>query len=367
MSNIKGILITLGYVLVFIGALFLRRLLLKKDEKRYRLLIIIFEWFNVFLPTALLFTLGDQWFFSDAYLPSQLPQDLIFSTFHLLMIGLTLLGVIIYLKRAHKDLKSEKTYFKGRLNQVDYEVLKLGVMLIGIEVYKQLIHLNLINGLSNYNWNGFPLQFCSLPLYLYVIVPFIKNKKIKESFYYYFALYSLMGGLSVTLTGIGVFNLDVSVSLHTMIWHGTMVITGLYLGIITKFGQNYHQYFKASYIYLGSVVFIQIVNTIFHFISLKHPSVMSFDGFYISPWGSDMSVPYLSALRFKLNEVGTSNILTGLVITISYVMALSLGAFLVFLLYQQSFKRHLNYKFQKGSLQETLEKDEDVKPSSIQK
>ncbi|MFA5687244.1 MAG: hypothetical protein WCZ47_03590 [Bacilli bacterium] len=355
MSNRHGLLITSLYVFAFLCLYCLKRLLIKKDEKRYRVFIIIFEWINVFLPMAFLFTLNGKWLFSDEYLPSQLPQDLIFSTFHFLMIGVSLLLTIIYLKKARQEQTKTKTYFWGKLNQVDYEVFKFGVLLISIELYKQLVYLNLRNGLDNYAWFGFPLQFCSLPLYLFLITPFIKNKKIQDSLYYYLALYSLAAGLSVTLTGMGVFTLDVSISLHTMIWHGSMIVVGLYIGASKKFGQNYRQYISATIVLLATIVFIQIVNTTFHYLSFKNPNLEAFDGFYISPWGVSSNIPYLSSLRNILHEANVPIFVTGFLISLLYFLVAALMGFLIFLLYQHNYKRLENKKFK----EETLLSSED--------
>lgn len=344
MSDGLGLLITGIYVSVFLGLYFLKRLFIKKDQKRYRLLIIIFDWINVLLPTAFLFTLNGKWLFNDTYLPSQTPSDLIFSTFHLLMIGITLLVTVFLLKKARIDQTSTKRYFFNKLDEVDYEVLKFGVLLFGIEFYKQFFALNLINGLSNYGWYGLPLQLCSLPLYLFLIVPFISNKKIQDAFYYFLALYSLIAGLSVMISGIGVFTLDVSISLHTMIWHGTMIVVGLYIGSSKKFGQNYKQYLSATIIFLSFVVFIQIVNTIFHYLSFEFPLIATFDGFFISPWGDSTNIPLLSPLRVKMREINMPIFVIGLILSLLYALFISLVGFLVFLLYHHNYKKNENSK-----------------------
>lgn len=338
MSNRLGILITALYILAYLGFYFLRNFVQKKDEVRFRLLIIVCEWINVFLPAAFLFTLNGQWVFSETYLPSQIAEDLLFSTFHLLMIIITIVLVVIHLKKALKDQSSTKTYFFKRMNQVDYEVFKFAVMLLGIELYKQLIFLNLQNGLSNYEWYGLPLQLCSLPLYFFLIVPFLKNQSLKDTLYYYSAVYFLIAGLSVVITGRAVFTLDISVSIHTMIWHGAMVVVGLYLGVAKQFGKNYKQYFHATIVFLSTIVFIQIVNIVFHYLSVNTPELSSFDGFFISGWGTNENLPLISDLRAKLRELEVSPYVIGLILSVSYAVVFCLIGFLVFLLYRRAYK-----------------------------
>lgn len=344
MTKQQGYLITAAYVLAFIGFYYLRNFLIKKDEKRFKVHSIILEWVNVLIPTALLFSLGTRWIFTDDYLPSQIPTDLTFSTFHLLMIVLTVIGVLIFLKKSAKHKGDQKTYLNGRMNKLDYQLLKFGVALIGIEVFKQIVYLNLFGGPSNYVWSGFPLQYCSLPFYLYVIIPFLKPGTVKDAFYSYVAIFSLLGGVSVMITGGGVFNLIVAISLHTMIWHGTMVVSAIYVGVMTGVGKSFKNFKYALYLFLASLLLIQTVNTTFHLISFAFPPIKAFDGFYINPWATTENVAYISEIRMHLTNYGIHSIFIGLLITIFYGLFVSLGGYLLYRFYQTAAKRNKNKK-----------------------
>ncbi len=338
MTNEVGIAITVSFGLTFTAFLLLRTYLMKKNQARYRVLNTILEWINVLIPTAFLFSLGLDWKFDENFLPSQQPKDLTFSSFHIAMIGFVVLAIVLNLRASAKESEKNRTFFNGRMNATDYKLLKFGVALVGIEIFKQIVFLNLFSATRPYIWNGFPLQFCSLPIYLFPIIPFLKQGKIKNTLYHYVALYTLIGGLSVMLTGGGVFDLTVSMSLHTMLWHGIMVVAAIYIGVETKVGNNIYNFINATYVFVGSVIFIQIVNTLFHFIASAYPPIGVFDGFYINPFATSTTVPFISALRIKLTEWQFPIILSGFVITVFYTSFITLGGYLLFLLYQTTFK-----------------------------
>lgn len=344
MTTLHGYLITFAYIFVFVAAYYARRFFRKRNRAGNMTFIYIFDLVSVLTPTALLVTLGKRWVFTEGYLPSQLPSDLTFSTFHFGMIILTVVGVLIFLKKASSKSDCSTTYFNGRLSELDYQTLKFGINLIGIELFKQIVFLNIFGGPNAYIWSGFPLQFCSLPFYLYVIIPFLKESRVKSALYNYVAIFSLIGGLSVMITGGGVFSLTVSLSLHTMIWHGTMVISALYVGAMTNVGKSFKNFQDALAIFLMSVVFIQIVNITFYVIGYSFPPIRAFDGFYLNPWGQTENVAYISHMRERLTNYGVPPIFSGLLITVFYSLFVSLGGYLLYRLYALGQKARPQHK-----------------------
>ena len=52
-----------------------------------------------------------------------------------------------------------------------------GLFLLVIEVYKELFYYFVVNN-GSYDFSIFPFQLCDVPMYICLIIPFIKNKKI---------------------------------------------------------------------------------------------------------------------------------------------------------------------------------------------
>lgn len=64
----------------------------------------------------------------------------------------------------------------------NYLIFGIGVVLILSEIFKQLFLYVIVND-YNYNWWYFPFQLCSVPMYLCLIIPWIKQKTIRTSIF----------------------------------------------------------------------------------------------------------------------------------------------------------------------------------------
>lgn len=320
MSTDYGYALTLLFVGLIISGFVSLHFLAK--HKRSRTLVFIAL---ALIPTLYLFTIRDRLDFGLNYLPSQSSDDLTYSSFHIGAILLTTIATIYMIIQAQKDKRSTESYFFGRLSVVDFRVFLFGLLLFGIEVYKQLIFLNLAEGIAAYSWYGFPLQFCSIPLFFYPLVPFLKDGKIKQALYSFIALFTFLGGFLVVVVGGSVFTVNVAISVHTMIWHGSMVIVGLYVLVARDVVFKWRLLRGAIIVLAILVVFVQGVNSLFHYIGND-----SFDGFFISPWQSTMNMPVLSDIRVSLQATNMPIILVGIIFSLIYFIAFAIGGSVIF-------------------------------------
>ena len=69
----------------------------------------------------------------------------------------------------------------GRANEKirDYVPMTIGLILIGTEIYKQILMLYHFNW--KYHFYLFPFQLCSVPMYTAALIPVIKNQKLTVS------------------------------------------------------------------------------------------------------------------------------------------------------------------------------------------
>ena len=330
---------SLGYSLtiIFISILMIisaAKYYLEKFHKgQLKGLNFIFNLVLALLPMFYLFSITLKWKFSLSYLPSGNGEDLTYSSFHNIWLLVTLFVTIILVIRARKDSKSKTRYLFNRLDAVDHTLFWVGVMLVGIEVFKQLEYLNLKGGLALYEWYGFPLQFCSLPILLFWLTPFIKNKTIKRALYAFIGIFMSVAGISVMIIGQSVFTNNVAISTHTMLWHGAMVALSLYVLVARNIGKSYKDFGLAIAVLAIIIVFVQIINVSFHFIGLKHPNLLYFDGFFINPWISNVNMPVLSNIRINLQNSGMHVFFVGVIFSFVYFSAFTLGGLLIFSLY----------------------------------
>ncbi|MBE6694723.1 MAG: hypothetical protein E7589_08160 [Ruminococcaceae bacterium] len=171
----------------------------------------------------------------------------------------------------------EKAILKADTDSV---LLAVGLIFFWLELYKQLYHLTVI-GNGYYNFGILPLQFCSYVLYLYLLIPLLKDSRIKSVLYSFCALFLPVGGAVVLLYPL--MYTEISLSLHTMIWHTLMVATGLFIlkrrGLGACFKREVLSAFVIFLFTLGTALAANVLLT-----PLTHNSTQPLNLFYLSPY-----------------------------------------------------------------------------------
>lgn len=243
-----------------------------------------------------------------------------YGTFHLsfLIGGLITIAVLCFLLR------------KGGKKQHKIVFLTLGILLLVLEIYKQL-YFNIYLA-DTYQWYAFPLQFCSTPMYLALIVPFLKEGKVKKSMLGYLALFAFIAGISVMVHPGDVFMGNLSISLQTMIWHLSLVFIATYIMVTKQFGTKLKDYVYAFVGFLVMICIILVVDIIMYNVLNAAGSVdlITFNMFFISPYYMT-TLPVFPAIQ-SINYF---------LFLFSYIFAFSFSAFLIFIvnyLLQNKFK-----------------------------
>ncbi len=227
-----------------------------------------------------------------------------YGPFHLIFtfVGLAVCVLLAYLLR--------KTGKRG--NRI--VLVSVGAFLIITEIYKQLFYYYHIGG-GSYQWWIFPFQLCSVPMYLCVIAPFLKEGKVQSAMYHFMTTFNLLGGLMAFIEPSGIVHEYWTLTLHAFLWHMALIFVGFYL-IASGRGAKTMKDYKSSvimFLTLAAVAFI--INLIFWV-----PSKGDIKMFYVGPAISPLAV-------FK-NIAETCG---WYVNTPIYLFAVSLGAFLMFL------------------------------------
>lgn len=190
--------------------------------------------------------------------------------FHLTFIAITILVLIISLIKIKKiDIK-----------KFDKVLFGLGLFLLITEVYKQLLH-NLVIEPESYTWALFPFQLCSVPMYLFLIVPFLKEGKAKNAIYSFMAYYMTMSGLMFYI--IPSVTEVLSLAIHSMIWHMILIVVGIILLVKGNYGKNYKEIIPAVIVFIILVVIATTMNIVVYHTIVKD-TTDSFSMFYISPY-----------------------------------------------------------------------------------
>ena len=194
----------------------------------------------------------------------------LFSPLHLVGLAVCALGTVA-LCRLSRGLAQ---------GNVDRIVFAMGMLFWILELYKQLLGFFVIgNGL--YDFSLLPFQFCSLPLYMCLLAPLLPGKGWRSACYAFLALYGTVGGYLVLLAP----RLDAqfNLSLHTLLWHGLMVMLGLFLLVSLPIGKDpFRELLPSGGIFTASLTAATLLNLILRGRAELGRGVLNL--FYLSPW-----------------------------------------------------------------------------------
>ncbi len=105
-----------------------------------------------------------------------------------------------------------------------------GVILAVLELYKQgFLYYVVYN--RHFNWWYFPFQLCSIPMYLCLIYPWLKNRPFsRKRIATFLQDFGLLGGIMALAVPDGLFHPYWTLTLHGFLWHFILILLGVYCG-----------------------------------------------------------------------------------------------------------------------------------------
>lgn len=193
--------------------------------------------------------------------------------------------------------------------------LSIGVFLLVTEVYKQLLYKLVIDSDALYHWGAFPFHLCSIPLYLCLIIPFLKNGILKQTMYHFLMTYNLLSGFIAFFEPSGLLHRHVTMTAHSLIWHMLLVFLGAYVAFSKRGGIEKKNFKHATVMWLVLCAIAFSINCI-HW----NVSEGSINNFFVGPRNSSLIVFKQISEQFGWY-----------VSTLIYIPAVILGAWLIFL------------------------------------
>jgi hypothetical protein len=198
------------------------------------------------------------------------PRPAIFGPYHLVMLGLCL-GLMVAVALLYRRFPRER---------LDSLLFGAGILLFVLEWYKQLYYLAVLTG-GRYNFGILPLQFCSYSLYLYLLIPFLREGNIKNALLDFVGLYLTMGGCIVM--AYPTLYVELALSLHTMLWHTVMIGVGMLVLLVRGYRKPYwREMLSAGVVFLATVCVAIVLN--FVLTPYATESYQPLNLFYISPY-----------------------------------------------------------------------------------
>jgi hypothetical protein len=167
-----------------------------------------------------------------------------------------------------------------------------GVGLLLLEVGKQLVYSYDPAVGWAYNWDRFPFQFCSTPIYAALVAMLLPAGRVRQALLNFLATYSPVAGCAVLFyPSSDVFHEILFLDLHTMLWHGAMLLFGLYLWLTRAVTPSVGTALTAAAVYLPMPFLALCLNELE--LALGFAGAQTFNMFYIARDGNCL-IPVLS-------------------------------------------------------------------------
>lgn len=209
-----------------------------------------------------------------------------------------------------------------------------GLLMSISEIWKQWDLTFFINH-GVYDWWYFPFQLCSIAMYVLLILPWTRKKRLRPMLLSFLMNYSLLGGIAVFADTSGLHYPAAILTIHSYTWHILLILIGIAAGITYHIENTtkalYHRHFRNStLLYLGCGMIAVVLNlTIDRFGNINM--------FYINP-------------DYEMQQVGFASLtpcLGNLPVVILYILATILGAYILFHIWRllsRCYQHHLHGK-----------------------
>ena len=165
-----------------------------------------------------------------------------------------------------------------------------------LEIYKQINYTFSYGDaiVADYQWYAFPWQFCSMPMYVGLLVGIFKRGRVYSSLLAFLATYSIFAGICVMIYPNDVFCGTLGINIQTMICHGSMLTLGIYLLYSGEVRLEHKTMLRALPVFATALGLAMLFNEIAYISGLTERE--TFNMFFVSPH-CDPSLPVYSLVQ----------------------------------------------------------------------
>ena len=162
-------------------------------------------------------------------------------------------------------------------------VFGTALVVAALEVYKQInysFHYTDTEITFDYQWYSFPWQFCSMPMYVGLLVGILPEGKVRDGLYAFLASYGVFAGVCVMLYPADVFTATAGINIQTMVCHGSMIVIGVWLLASGHVSGGMESLRKAAPVFIAALSMAVVMNEIAHYTGLTDKE--TFNMFFVS-------------------------------------------------------------------------------------
>ena len=216
----------------------------------------------------------------------------VFSLYHFMWIAIGIIATTL-ICIFFKDCK-EKTV--RRIALISW------IITVVFELYKEITYLGygLVDGkpVWDYDWYGFPFQFCSSTIYLLPFVAFMKDCKAREMIITFLGTFSVFGGLCNYVYPEQVFITSIGMNIQTMVHHGVQIVVGIFFLVHRRKTLSLKRFLESTAVFGVMILIATLLNEVFYYAFIRDLGE-TFNMFYISRH-FECSLPILSMVYPKV-------------------------------------------------------------------
>ncbi len=202
----------------------------------------------------------------------------LFGTFHLVSIALFITLTIllcVFFKNSN-----EKVY-----NRI---ILIFWIIILTFEIYKQVAYSFNYVATNKVEWkymvNIFPFQLCSMPLYVWPLIAFLKDGKVRDALLSFNMTFIFFGGLCTLIYPGQVFSKVIGLNVQTLLHHGLQVVSGIFTFVFYRKKVNFKFFLKGVIPFVIALLIALLMNMI---VNAIFPNDINktfwFNMFYLNP------------------------------------------------------------------------------------
>lgn len=165
-----------------------------------------------------------------------------------------------------------------------YLLFGVGLFLALAEIYKQLFYTFYI-GKGRYPFDRFPFQLCSIPMYICLVVPWLKEGRLRQTLYTFTASFGFMGGFVSYFSPESMCLSYVTLTVHSFTWHMLLVFLGFYLFFTGRAGKTKKDFLFAMIAYLVFCCVAFLIN-----LACYHTDGADVNMFFVGPKPSPLVI-----------------------------------------------------------------------------
>ena len=147
--------------------------------------------------------------------------------------------------------------------------------MLASELWKQYTLTFLLGG-GNYNWWYFPFQLCSIPMYVCLLLPWVRSRCVQQVLTAFMVDFGMLGGIFAFFDTSGMHYDYFPLTVHSFAWHILLIILGLAAARSDQAASSWSDYAGAAALYLTCCLTATGLN-----LTLDHLGTINM--FYINP------------------------------------------------------------------------------------